>query len=202
MDSFAIFGGSFDPPHLGHMLIGRQIAETFGVGKVWFMPVRRSPLKDRGPIASDRDRVEMLRLSIGENSLFGISERELHREGKSFTVDTLRELRAEYPDARILFAAGMDSLLTLHAWKEPLALLDLCEFVTFRRPMFDSSPSAADLGLPEPYASRLISNIFDGRLFDVSSSEIRERIATGRDIRYLVSDPVADYIQIHGLYRT
>lgn len=202
MESFAIFGGSFDPPHLGHLLIARQIVETFGVEKVWFMPARRSPLKDRGPIASDRDRLEMLRLSIGDDPVFALSDRELHREGKSFTVDTMREIRSEHPDARILFAAGMDSLLTLHAWKEPLALLDLCEFVTFRRPAFESAPSATDLALPEPYASRLLSNIFDGRLFDVSSSEIRDRIATGRDFRYLVSDPVASYIEAHGLYRT
>lgn len=196
----ALFGGSFDPPHIAHLFLAEQVAERFGVGKVWFAPAHHSPLKDGGAHAPDEDRLAMVRLATEGNPAFAVTDAELRRGGVSYTVDTLRALRRVHPHGRILFVAGMDSLLTLYRWREPLALLDLCEFVTFRRPG-SPTPSPPDLHLPEPYASRLLAHIFDGRLCDVSSTEIRSRVADGRSIRYLVPDAVADYIAAHRLYR-
>ncbi len=196
---FALFGGSFDPPHIAHLFLAEQVVEQFGVGKVWFAPAHHSPLKG-GAHASDEDRLAMVRLATEGNPAFGVTDAELRRGGVSYTVDTLRALRRVHPRGRILFVAGMDSLLTLHLWHEPLEILGLCEFATFRRPG-SPTPSPSDLHLPEPHATRLLANVFEGRLCDVSSTEIRARVAAGRSIRYLVPGAVADYIAARGLYR-
>ncbi len=197
---FALFGGSFDPPHNAHLLLAKEVLERFEVGKVWFTPAHHSPLKDGGAHAPDEDRLAMVRLATEGEPRFGVLDIELRRGGVSYTVDTLRELRRRHPDERILFVAGMDSLLSLSRWREPLALLDLCEFVTFRRPGSPPAPAPGDLGLPEPFASQLLANVFEGHLPDISSSDIRARVAGGLDIRNLVPASVADYISANGLY--
>lgn len=195
----AIYGGSFDPPHLGHISIARQVTERFAVDSFIFMPAYHSPLKDGRPSATDADRLAMLRIATEGEHKFEVSDFELSRGGVSYTVDTLREWRKRYPEAELFFIVGMDSLLTLHRWKEPLEIVRMCRFITFRRPLYDM-PKVDEIGLPRQVAENLLSNVIDGELVDVSSSEIRNRLAAGKSISGLVSQSVDRYIHEHSLY--
>lgn len=195
----ALYGGSFDPPHLGHLLLARQVVETFAADKFYFMPAYHSPLKNGRPAATDAQRLEMLRLAIADDPDLNVSDFELAKGGISYTVDTLREWRKMYPKAEILFIAGMDSLKTLHSWKEPLEIVRLCRFITFKRPQCEL-PTLESLGLPSATAKQLLADVFDGRLIDISSSEIRDRVAKGSSISYLVPKSVEAYIRQNRIY--
>ena len=196
----ALYGGSFDPPHLGHLAIARQVLERFAVDRLVFIPASHSPLKTQTPNATDAQRIEMLRLIATDEPRFSVSDIELTRGGVSYTVDTLRTWHRLHPEDELLFIAGMDSLLTLHAWREPLEIVRLCTFVTFRRPGFPL-PSPEMLKLPPDIALQLLAQVIDGPLFDISSSDIRERAARGTPLDDLVPFPVAEYISVNNLYR-
>ncbi len=197
----ALYGGSFDPPHLGHLAIARQVLERFAVDRLVFLPASHSPLKVGTPTATDAQRLEMLCLATGGERRFAVSDFELRKGGISYTVDTLRAWQRQEPDTNLLFIAGMDSLLTLHAWREPLEIVRLCRFVTFRRPGFPL-PSPEELKLPPDIARQLLGQVIDGPLVDISSSDIRERAAKGESLDGLVPHPVATYIAANGLYRS
>ncbi len=196
----ALYGGSFDPPHLGHMAIARQALETFAADRLVFLPASHSPLKPGTPTATDGERLEMLRLATDGEPRFAVSDFELRKGGISYTVDTLRAWRLRHPDDSIVFIAGMDSLLTLHAWREPLEIVRLCTFVTFRRPGFPL-PAPDELRLPNDIAGKLLEQVVDGPLVDISSSDVRDRAARGEPLNGLVPHPVADFIAAHRLYR-
>ncbi len=195
----ALYGGSFDPPHLGHLAVARQVLKRFAVDRLVFLPASHSPLKDGTPAATDADRMEMLRLATAGEPRFAVSDFEIARAGVSYTVETLREWRRLNPGNDILFIAGMDSLLSLHAWREPLEIARLCTFVTFRRPGLPL-PSPSELLLPPDIAEKLVGQIVEGPLVDVSSSDIRERASRGESLSGLVPPPVAEYISAKGLY--
>ncbi len=196
----ALYGGSFDPPHLGHLSIARQVLERFAVDKLVFLPASHSPLKENTPTATDAQRLEMLRLATEGEPRFAVSDFELRKGGISYTVDTLRAWHQQEPDTDLIFIAGMDSLLTLHAWREPLEIVRLCRFVTFRRPGFPL-PSPEELKLPPDIALQLLAQVIDGPLVDVSSSDIRARTAKGESLEGLVPGAVAEYIAAHRLYK-
>ena len=196
----ALYGGSFDPPHLGHLAVARQVLERFAVDRLVFLPASHSPLKSGTPTATDTDRMEMLRLVAAGEPRFAISDLEIARGGVSYTVDTLREWRRLNPGDEILFIAGMDSLLSLHAWREPLEIARLCTFITFRRPGFPL-PSPEELGLPPDIARKLLAQVIDGPLFDISASDVRGRAAHGKSLDNLVPGVVANFIEAHHLYR-
>lgn len=198
----ALVGGSFDPVHCGHLAIARAALRELGVAKVWFIPARISPLKGRAARASDEDRLAMLRIATCGETRFGVSDCELRRGGVSYTVDTVREWKSRHPGVEILFVAGMDSLLTLRYWKDPVGLLSLCRFVTFTRPGAIVEPSARDIGLPDEHCRRLLADIVRTEFVSVSSSSVRERIAAGLDVSGSVPRAVARYIASRGLYRT
>ena len=195
----ALYGGSFDPPHLGHLSIARQVLERFAVDRLVFLPASHSPLKEGTPNATDEQRLDMLRLATDGEPLFAVSDFELRKGGISYTVDTLRAWKRREPDTNLIFVAGMDSLLTLHAWREPLEIVRLCRFVTFRRPGFPL-PSPEELQLPPDIARQLLDQVIDGPLIDVSSSDIRSRAARGESLDRLGPHPVAQYIVKEGLY--
>ena len=195
----ALYGGSFDPPHLGHLAVARQVLERFAVDRLVFLPASHSPLKDGTPAAADADRLEMLRLIAAGEPRFAVSDLELARGGVSYTVETLREWRRLNPGDDILFIAGMDSLLSLHAWREPLEIARLCTFVTFRRPGLPL-PSPSELHLPPDVAEKLVGQIVEGPLVDVSSSDVRDRASRGEPLAGLVPRPIAAYISAKGLY--
>ena len=196
-----ILGGTFNPIHIGHLVIGRAAAEAAGMDRVLLLPCAVSPFKVgiRG-MAPGTDRLEMVRRSVAGDPLFEPCALELERGGVSYAVESVRALRALYPGARLSFIIGGDSLRELGHWHQIDELLGLCEVVAVRRPGVEVPACASELPFPRPVAERLLANVVQGRPCEVSSTEIRRRIAEGRSIRYLVSPAVEAYIRERGLY--
>lgn len=201
MAKIGILGGSFNPVHLGHLLMGRAAAEAFDLDRVLLVPCAVSPFKQGvTDLAPGADRLEMVRLSAAGDMLFEPSAIDLERGGVSYALDTVREVRARQAGDSIYFIMGMDSLRELSHWHRVLEMLEICDVITVGRPGIDGPLSADELDFPPGVRDRLMGGVIRGRLFDVSSSEIRRRIAEGRTIRYLVSPAVESYILNRGLY--
>ncbi|MDD4101700.1 MAG: nicotinate-nucleotide adenylyltransferase [Kiritimatiellae bacterium] len=201
MARIGILGGSFNPLHLGHLLMGRSAAEAFNLDKVLLVPCAVSPFKQGATdLAPGADRLEMVRLSTEGDVLFEPSAIDLARGGVSYALDTVREVRALYAGDRVFFIMGMDSLRELRNWHRVMEMLELCDVITVARPGVDAPVGAGELDFPKDVRERLTGGVVKGRLFDVSSSEIRRRIAEGRTIRYLVPLAVEAYIASNGLY--
>jgi len=196
-----IFGGSFNPIHLGHLLAGRAAAEAFGFDRVLLLPCNVSPFK-RGAsdLASGEDRLEMIRLSVADDPLYEPCALDLERGGISYAVETVRALRERQPGDELAFIIGMDSLRELSHWHKVNEMLALCEVVTICRPGVDAPVGAGELSFPAETRARLLANVIQGRLCDISASEVRRRIAEGKPIRYLVCPAVERYIRARGLY--
>ena len=195
-----ILGGSFNPIHIGHLFIGRAAAEAFGLDRVLLLPCAVSPFKiGAADLASGEDRLEMAQLSAEGDVLFESCGLELERGGVSYAFDTVQALRARYPDARFSFIIGEDSLAGLAHWHRIGEMLELCDVITVQRPGIEPT-DAPDAAFPEPVRERLLARMIRGRLCEVSSTEIRRRIADGRSIRYLVPPAVESYIRRRGLY--
>lgn len=197
-----IFGGTFDPVHLGHLLLAEYAREHALLDKVWFVPAARSPHKqDRQP-ASDADRIAMLELAIGGHAAFQVSRLEIDRGGLSYTVDTLCELSRQQVEADLFFILGGDSLSEFGTWREPQRILELATPLIVSRP---GSPPA-DVGLLASLTTmERIDKIrraqFAMPQIDISSSEIQDRLRQGLSIRYQVTRAVEKYIETKGLYR-
>jgi nicotinate-nucleotide adenylyltransferase len=181
-----VFGGTFDPVHVGHLAIAMATVESIPLDRVLFVLARRSPLKDRAPVASESDRLEMLRLAVADEPRFATSRSELDREGPSYTVDTLEQLAG--PDELFLIL-GADALADIARWHRPERIAELATIVVAARPGAPAA-TAADRRL-----------LVDTPLCDISSRELRARAARGRSLRYLVPDNVWRYIEERGLYR-
>jgi len=181
-----VFGGTFDPVHVGHLAIALAALESVPLDRVLFVPVRRSPLKDRDPLASTADRVAMLETAIASEPRFALSRAELEREGVSYTVDTLEELRSQ---GELFLILGSDALADLARWRAPDRIRELATILVAARP-----------GAPEPDAMHG-ARTFDAPRLDISSRELRARAARGMSLRYLVPDAVWEHIKRHGLYR-
>jgi len=181
-----VFGGTFDPVHVGHLAIALAALESVPLDRVLFVPVRRSPLKDRDPLASIADRVTMLEAAIANEPRFAISRAELEREGVSYTVDTLEQLR---PEGALFLILGSDALADLGRWRAPDRVRELATILVAARP-----------GAPEPDAMHR-ARAFDAPRLDISSRELRARAARGMSLRYLVPDAVWEHIKTRGLYR-
>lgn len=181
-----LFGGSFDPIHNGHLILAREARERLGLDRVIFIPARISPHKlDRTP-APAALRLEMVRAAIAGEEGFECDDLELRREGPSFTIDTVRELRGRFPADAFFYFIGADNLAQLHTWAEVATLRELVRFVVLDR--------HADGGEGGDFP-RI------GRRIEVSSTEVRNRVARGLSIRYLMPEAACDIIQRHGLYR-
>lgn len=186
----ALFGGSFDPVHLGHLLVAERLREVEGLDEVWFVLAQRSPHKD-GTHASTADRLEMLRRALRGNPAFRTSTLELERPGPSYTIDTVRALAARWRQRPTLLLGG-DSLLELHTWREARALLREARIVAYARPGAQAAAARARrLGVP--YHTGIVSTL--------SSSDLRRRAARGASLRYQVPEPVRRYIESKRLYR-
>ena len=203
-----IFGGSFDPVHVGHLGVARACQVQASLDEVWFTPVAVQPLKHAGPQASDEHRVEMLRLAIQfsesepggppPRSSWRVCTLEIERGGLSYSVDTLREIHEQLPEAALFFLVGADTLRDVARWKEPQELFRVATPLVARRPGDDDSNLAALAALcPATHRPQLI----DMPAIDASSSEIRRRVAAGESIDGLVPAAIARYIDEHGLYR-
>lgn len=201
MEKVGILGGTFDPVHLGHLLMAQTVREACQLDRVLLMPCHTPPHKACGTQASAADRLAMVRLAVAGDPALDVCTLEIDRGGVSYAVDTLRAFRSSHPASEPHFVMGMDSLRELHLWHRVRELLDLCSFIVVERPGVDRPLAAADLALPAPWSERLLTQVVRGRLCDISSREIRGRIASGRPIRYLVPPAVEQFILERGLYR-
>lgn len=195
-----IYGGSFDPVHLGHLLLAETCRETCDLDRVLFLPCGQSPHKPNGAVASGNQRAEMLEFAVAGDPRFGVCRIELERSGPSFTVETLRQLRVEQPDSELFFLMGADSLSDLPLWREPHAILELATIVAVnrgQRPPPDLVTLEARLGSTVRERVRLVTM----PAIELSATEIRERARTGRSLRFRVPRAVEEFIRQHGLYR-
>ena len=194
-----IMGGTFDPIHHGHLVAAQEVATALDFPRVVFIPTRQPPHKREEPAASPGHRLAMVRLATAGNPLFEVSTLEVDRPGPSYTVDTLRRLTSVYADAELHFIVGMDSLADLPLWHDPGGILRLAKLVAVHRPGW-SAVNLGDLVARVPEAAGRVCIVEIPEL-DISSTDIRERVAGGRPIRYLVPDAVAAYVAEHELYR-
>lgn len=195
-----ILGGTFDPPHIGHLWLATLAADSLGLGRVLLMPAARPPHKGGRPVSNAADRVLMTRLAIAGDPLLDLSLIEMERPGPSYTVDSLLELRASLGgEAGLVLIMAADSLAEIDTWREPDRLLELAEWAVGPRPGAQLPDRGALRERFGPNESRI--HLLDGPALDVSSSEIRRRVAAGRSIRYLVPAAVAELIADRGLYR-
>lgn len=197
-----VLGGSFNPVHMGHLVMAQDALELFELTRILFMPCACPPHKPAGELATAEHRLAMLQAAVEGDWRFEVSDLEMQRGGTSWTIDTARELRRLYPEAELTFIIGADSLLELHLWRDIGTLLGMCGFVTLVRPGTDlEALGRADLKLPPPWPERLKARIRAAHTVGISSTDIRYRIAEGMSIRYLVHPAVEMYIAEHRLYR-
>jgi nicotinate-nucleotide adenylyltransferase len=194
-----ILGGTFNPPHLGHLVCAQEAHWQLGLDVVLLVPVNAPPHKavedDPGP----EERVEMCRLAAGDDARLGVSRVEVDRPGPSFTVDTLTRLHESAPEDELIFIVGGDMARSLPRWREPERILELATLAAAARGEAGREEIGAELaGLAGAERVRF----FEMPRLDISSSQVRARVARGRPIRYLVPDAVARHIEERGLYRT
>ncbi len=184
-----LLGGSFDPVHHGHLIAADRAAEALGLERVRFVPCARQPFKPAGPVASAEHRCAMLTLALAGHPRFVLDPLELERPAPSYTVDTLRALRAREPRERFVLILGADAAAHLPRWRDVDEVARLAEVAVLTRPGVPEAPSA--------YVTHAVAT----PAIEISASEIRARCLAGKSIRYLVPDAVAEYIGRHRLYR-
>ena len=204
-----LFGGSFNPIHSGHLIISRAVAERIELDRVVLLPSKYPPHKQSADLIDAAHRIEMIKIAIQGEPLFECSDVDVAREGPTFTIDTVSAFLQELgpdpklgPDVELSWIIGGDSLAELATWHRVAELVDTCRIVTALRPGFDRidfGPLAKLLSVDR--IARLKADIVRTPLIDISATNIRDRIARGRSIRYLVPDTVGEYIEQHGLYR-
>ena len=186
-----LLGGMFDPIHLGHLRAAEIVRESLGLDEVIFVPAGVPPHRGR-PAAAGLDRYAMVALATSTQRAFLPSDVELAREGPSYTVETVAQLRARHPQAEVFLIVGSDNLPMIAEWREPERLLEMCTVAVVERP--GSAPAPA--GKVPPARLRRV----EGTTLPIASRDLRERIRAGRSVRHLVPDGVADYIEKRGLY--
>lgn len=199
MKKYGIFGGSFNPIHYGHLMICEYIKEEMGLDKVIFIPTGNPPHKDLG--VSAEDRYEMVRLAISPNPDFEISDIETTRVNLSYTVDTIRELKEIYKEEKLYFLIGLDSLFQLKTWKKIGDLSQEIEFVVALRPGYiDKEEINNEIDfLRDNFGTKI--NLIKTPLYEISSTDLRDRIHEGKSLRYLIPKKVLDYIEESGFYK-
>lgn len=189
MRRIGLLGGTFNPIHLGHLVLAEAAREHLRLDEVWFLPVAEPPLKDEPALAPARHRLRMVQLAAEGHPVFRACDLEIRRGGKSYTVETLRALTARYGARhQYWFLVGSDACRHLRAWREWRTLLRLCRLVIAVRPGFRLTQVPAG------------AQTLDIPLLDISSTDIRRRVALGRSIRFLVPERVRAYITRHRLY--
>ena len=196
--SVAIIGGTFDPIHYAHLLLGERVHEEYGVGLVIFVPNRLSPLKQPEVVSSAEDRYAMVELAVSDNAHFAGCDCELYRPGPSYSIQTIRAVRQLLPSpSEVVFVTGADAVLELPQWRQPEAIMSESHVVVGNRPGFDIDKATRALG--EDWASRI--DILEMPAMDISSTDVRQRVRQGKSIRYLTPPQVIDYIEREGLYK-
>ena len=190
----AVFGGTFDPPHAGHLLAAGDAADQLQLDRVFFVPAATQPLKVGRAGASADDRLAMVRLLVEGDPRFEVSDVEVNRPGLSFTVDTLTHFAGQFPSDERFILLGKDVLGTFDQWKDPSRIVSLA------RPVLLVRGDEVDAPLPAAMRGSDVRRL-ETRRIDVSSTEIRKRVQDGRSIKGFVTDGVAAYIARAGLYR-
>jgi nicotinate-nucleotide adenylyltransferase len=183
-----LFGGSFDPVHLGHLIVGQVAAEKLGLQALRFLPAREQPFKQGRHRASAEHRAAMLSLAVSSTPDFSVERTEVDRPGPSYTVRSLEQLREREPGSEFVLLLGADAAAELPGWRESERIPRLAQVVVFARP--GSKPRA----LPG------IAQVIEVPAIDISATEVRRRVARGQPVRYWVPDTVAEYIARHRLY--
>jgi nicotinate-nucleotide adenylyltransferase len=214
-----LLGGSFNPVHNGHLAIARQTRNALGLDQILFIPTSHPPHKPNDSLASAQDRYEMVRLAIVSDASFAISDVEIRRPGKSYSIDTIHLLKQEYgPQTQLFFLIGLDAFLDFPSWRDPLTLLELCQFVVLSRPGL-AFRSLSAIPLLPPIPQSLLADLDAGRISRVeipigkqgliclqllpcavSASDIRARIRQGLPVANLLPPLVESYILQHHLY--
>lgn len=199
-----VLGGTFDPPHLGHLIAAQAALHQLQLGRILFIPNRKPPHKANRLVTSFDDRVEMVRLAIAANPAFHLDLREIERPGPSYALDTLRSIQQELkPDTELMFILGFDALRELETWHEPDALVAEFRFAVLDRPGDEGGTrdEAAWQGLEQRFPTlRPATQFIRMPRIDISSHEIRRRVRAGQPIRYMVPRTVELYIRERGLY--
>jgi nicotinate-nucleotide adenylyltransferase len=200
----ALFGGTFDPIHRGHTAVASAAAEYIGAEKVIFIPAKRSPLKQSQPIAGEKQRQEMITLAIADNEKFTASDVEIKKTGLSYTIETVRYFDNQYRGgAAIYWLAGADSIDELPLWYGITELIDECNLSVMYRAGFDRPDFSRFAKLwGKERVEKLNSSIIETPLVDISSTQIRDRLAAGGSAEDMLCRAVAEYIHQHGLYRS
>ena len=196
-----VFGGSFDPIHFGHLILAENCREQAQLDQVLFIPCAMSPHKRDGAYGTDRQRVEILDLAIGGHRDFIRNDMEIKRGGVSYTIDTLRELESAQPGNEWFFLMGADSLESFSSWREPDEILKLAKPIIVGRPGSDP----VDLGVLEnlssaAYVESIRELSVESPLIDISSTDIRQRVADNKSIRFLVPRSIEQYIVTQKMY--
>ncbi|MBE4908055.1 nicotinate-nucleotide adenylyltransferase [Bacillus luteolus] len=189
MKRIGILGGTFDPPHNGHLLMANEVLFNLGLEEIWFMPTNIPPHKKYEQHITNEDRLKLLSLAISDHPHFMLQRIELDREGPSYTYDTMKILKERYPDNNYYFIIGGDMVEYLPHWYRINDLVEIVQFVGVKRPGFavNSNYNVIEVTVPQ---------------FEVSSSEIRSRIVKGQTTRYLLPEKVEQYIEEKNLYGT
>ena len=189
-----VFGGSFDPPHVGHLLAASDAVDALGLDRLLFVPAAVSPFKQGVTAVAASDRLAMVRLLVGDDPRFEVDPIEIDRAGLSYTVETLTALASRHRDASLFLLVGEDVLPTFAQWREHERILALARLAVMRRGGDEAAAPRAAVAAPPhvPLPTRRV---------DVSSTEVRERVRTGRPLRGFVPEAVAAYIERSRLYR-
>ena len=195
-----IMGGTFNPIHNGHLILGQTAYEQFDLDEVLFMPNKKPYYKKLSKNITDDQRCDMVKLAIADNDAFTFSDIEVTREGNTYTIDTLRILTEQNPDCEYYFIMGADSLFHFDSWKEPEEITKLAVLLVATRETMATLDIESQIEyLQSEYENARIECLFSSSL-EISSSQLRKRCRDGKSIRYLVPDSVASYIKAHELY--
>lgn len=200
-EQVGVLGGTFNPIHHGHLIAAREAMAALALDRLLIMPNARSPLRRGGKLAPADDRLEMVRLAVEGEPGLEACDVETSRQGTSYLVESLRELRDRYPAADLHFLMGVDSLSSFERWREAERITKLARVCVMPRDSADGRKELAALEARCPALKGCLNLLSEGPRIDISATDIRNRIRSGRSIRYLVPDTVAAHIQERGMYR-
>ena len=195
----AIMGGAFDPIHYGHLVTAQAVYDNFDVDRVVIMPLGDAPHKEMNGAAAAQ-RYEMAEAAVKDNPAFAVSPMEVNRAGKTYTVDTISEIKRINPGLTIYFVMGADQIQAIETWRQPERLLKLCSIIAVTRPGFDTAHIKRTIDrVKGKYGCDIY--FLEVPSLDISSTDLRERIKEGRAVKYLMPDEAEKYIDEHDLYK-